>query len=105
MLGIKYITRALPNSKLAKWQSKETNNKFVGWLKTYIFNDLMALIVHAAIAILVGILTNLSLSDAAYDVVMGIVIYAGLIPMVLNVLPYLIAGLIVNPIKKFIKWF
>lgn len=104
MLCIKYLSRALPKSKLAKWQTTTSKSKFVDYVKAYIFNDFFSLIVHGAIAILFAVGTNLPVNDATYDIIYGAFLYAGVAPLVLTTLPYMIYGILIYPIKKLISW-
>ncbi|MCK9293275.1 hypothetical protein M0P25_04330 [archaeon] len=102
MLGIKYINRAFPDSKFAKWQKKEVKGKFASFIKTYIFNDFMGVIVHSVITLLAGVLTNLPVNDNIFDVLMCIVIFGGVLPAVFSILPLCY---IVVLYKKFCTWF
>lgn len=103
MIGIKYIANVLPYSRLTKWQKSKNRNNFEKYIKLYIFNDIMCLIVHTAIAVLFGIFTNF-FPDNVYYVMYDAAIYIGIIPMIINIIPYVIYALIIYPVKKFITW-
>lgn len=104
MLGIKYITRKWPNTKLGRWQLKEYKNPVFIFFQHYIFNDFIGLLTHGIITLLFAIGTNFFLNnDQWYEIMYYCCIALGIIPMFLNMLPYMIYAIIIWPITALIN--
>jgi uncharacterized integral membrane protein len=95
MFGIGQFT------KKDSWLDQQKNKKCKTWLGTalqfYIFHDITSVLVHILILLIAGALTNVpSIEESAFWVMYWI----GLLPLGLFTLPYIIFGLIINPIKS-----
>lgn len=98
MLAIKYLAK-----KEGSWMNRQMTKKCKTWIGTgiqmYIFNDLIASLFHIALMIVFGVLSNF-LDET---LMINLMTFAGIIPFLATMLPYLIGGLIVNPIRNLIK--
>lgn len=72
MFGIKYLSRVKPESKFDIWRKTASKNWFEDAIKMYIFNDLIATLVHVFVMIVLGIFVNYDESFINYFYLFGV---------------------------------
>jgi len=98
MLAIKYLAKK-EGSWLYRQMNKKCKTEFGTIIQMYVFNDFISTLVHIGFTLIFGILANFVNESLMVD----LMLYIGIVPMMLTTLPYIIAGLIINPIIYCIK--
>lgn len=88
--------------KINDWKEKQEKYIIFDFLKFVLFNDLVKVGAFIAIAFVFGVLSNYVPSNTE-DRMVEISVYYGWIPATIILLPYIVYGIIIYPIKSLIK--